>query len=202
MARVRLKSAKYLVIVVLLNLQTGFPVMQTRKIYRWLINEYDTSLGQTEVFNKLTDGGKKQGIYIENGKLYINADYILSGVLAGKYINAKGITVKDQNNRITFDVDSNGNVVIQPTSFALTNGDTIYSVAQDKANSAAGSALSDAKSYADGLVKDIKNNKMTKQEIINVLSDNSNNKGLYLINGELYINASYINTGELGWMDC
>lgn len=177
-----------------------FPGYADTEDIQGAINEYDTSLGQTEVFNKLTDGGKKQGIYIENGKLYINADYILSGVLAGKYINAKGITVKDQNNRITFDVDSNGNVVIQPTSFALTNGDTIYSVAQDKANSAAGSALSDAKSYADGLVKDIKNNKMTKQEIINVLSDNSNNKGLYLINGELYINASYINTGELaGW---
>lgn len=41
---------------------------------------------------------------------------------------------------------------------------------------------------------------MSKQEIINVLSDNSNNKGLYLSNGNVYMNADYINTGELaGW---
>ena len=41
---------------------------------------------------------------------------------------------------------------------------------------------------------------MTKQEIIDVLSDNSKNKGLYLSNGNVYMNADYINTGELaGW---
>lgn len=41
---------------------------------------------------------------------------------------------------------------------------------------------------------------MSKQEIIDVLSDNSSNKGLYLSNGNVYMNADYINTGELaGW---
>ena len=29
------------------------------------INEYDTSLGQPEIFNKLTNNGKNKGIYIQ-----------------------------------------------------------------------------------------------------------------------------------------
>lgn len=41
------------------------------------INEYDTSLGQPEIFNKLTNNGKNKGIYIQDGELYINASYIL-----------------------------------------------------------------------------------------------------------------------------
>ncbi len=158
------------------------------------ISEYDTSLGQDEIFNKLTNGGTKQGIYIKDGVLYINAEYILAGMLAGERVNCRGLKAIDKNNNTTFDIDKEGNVTIKPKTFVLTNGDTIYSIAQDTADS----ALSAAKDYADSLLI---NGKMTKQEIINVLSDNSNNKGLYLINGELYINASYINTGELaGWI--
>mgnify|MGYP000576865161 CR=1 FL=1 len=33
------------------------------------VKEYDTSLGQDEVFNKLTNGGEDQGIYIQDKKL-------------------------------------------------------------------------------------------------------------------------------------
>ena len=52
------------------------------------IDNYDNSLGQPEIFNKLTDNGKNKGIYIQDGELYINASYILSGVLAGTGNNA------------------------------------------------------------------------------------------------------------------
>lgn len=83
------------------------------------INEYDTSLGQPEIFNKLTNNGKNKGIYIQNGELYINASYILSGVLAGKLINGKGLNVTDKNGQVTLKIDDDGNIYIKATEFSL-----------------------------------------------------------------------------------
>lgn len=83
------------------------------------INEYDASLGQPEIFNKLTNNGKNKGIYIQNGELYINASYILSGVLAGKLINGKGLNVTDKNGQVTLKIDDDGNVYIKATEFSL-----------------------------------------------------------------------------------
>ena len=83
------------------------------------INEYDTSLGQPEIFNKLTNNGKNKGIYIQDGELYINASYILSGVLAGKLINGKGLNVTDKNGQVTLKIDDDGNVYIKATEFSL-----------------------------------------------------------------------------------
>lgn len=45
---------------------------------------------QEEIFNKLTNNGQNAGIYLKNGRLYINADYIDSGILAGLTIISKG----------------------------------------------------------------------------------------------------------------
>ena len=41
----------------------------------------DAELDQTEVFNRLTNNGATQGIYLSNGKLYINASYIATGTI-------------------------------------------------------------------------------------------------------------------------
>lgn len=100
------------------------------------VKEYDTSLGQDEVFNKLTNGGEDQGIYIQDGKLYINANYILAGVLAGKFINAKGIKVIDNDNQITFHVDDSGKVHIAATEFSL-KGKAVSEIAKDTASNTA-----------------------------------------------------------------
>ena len=83
------------------------------------INEYDNSLGQPEIFNKLTNNGKNKGIYIQDGELYINASYILSGVLAGKLINGKGLNVTDKDGQVTLKIDDDGNVYIKATEFSL-----------------------------------------------------------------------------------
>lgn len=40
------------------------------------ISAYNTNLNQQAVFNKLTNNGQNQGIYLENGELYINGEYI------------------------------------------------------------------------------------------------------------------------------
>ena len=148
------------------------------------------------VFNALTDNGKQEGIYMQNGHLYINASYIKSGQISADLINLKNINVTNSSGISTFAIDNYGNVTLRPDTFVLTNGDTIYSVAEDKAST----ALSSANSYTDKALSDLDIGKMSKQEIINVLSDNSSNKGLYLSNGNVYMNADYINTGELaGW---
>lgn len=100
------------------------------------VKEYDTSLGQDEVFNKLTNGGEDQGIYIQDKKLYINANYILAGVLAGKFINAKGIKVIDSDNQITLHIDDNGKVHIAATEFSL-KGKAVSEIAKDTASNTA-----------------------------------------------------------------
>jgi hypothetical protein len=148
------------------------------------------------VFNALTDNGKQEGIYMQNGHLYVNASYIKSGQISADLINLKNINITNSSGISTFAIDNYGNVTLRPNTFALTNGDTIYSVAEDKAST----ALSNANRYTDEALGDLDIGKMSKQEIIDVLSDNSNNKGLYLSNGNVYMNADYINTGELaGW---
>lgn len=190
------------------------------------ITEYDTSLGQTEIFNKLTNGGQTQGIYIQNGKLYINADYILSGTVAGQRINAKGIRVLDANNNVTFEIDNNGNVTIRANTFSL-QGSTIQNIANNAANSAltsannytdnkASSTLSSAQSYATNQANNAYNNSknytdnqlanfspdvdLSQREIFNILTNNGQTQGIYLSGGRIYINATYIDTGNLaGW---
>ena len=148
------------------------------------------------VFNALTDNGKQEGIYMQNGHLYINASYIKSGQISADLINLKNINVTNSSGTSTFAIDNYGNVTLRPNTFVLANGDTIYSIAENKAST----ALSNAKNYTDNALSNLDIGKMSKQEIINVLSDNSSNKGLYLSNGNVYMNADYINTGELaGW---
>lgn len=49
------------------------------------VNKLDTSLDQSDVFNRLTNNGKTQGIYMSNGLLYVNASYVGTGVIKNRY---------------------------------------------------------------------------------------------------------------------
>ena len=49
--------------------------------YKTSISNLDSSLNQEAIFNRLTNNGTIQGIYMRNGSLYINASYIQSGTL-------------------------------------------------------------------------------------------------------------------------
>lgn len=51
-----------------------------------ILSAYDEQLGQQEIFNRLTNNGATQGVYMESGKLYINASYMSAGTIA----DAKG----------------------------------------------------------------------------------------------------------------
>ena len=47
---------------------------------------------QLDIFNKLTNNGQTQGIYLSGGRLYINGSYIKAGTISGNYI--KGGTIE------------------------------------------------------------------------------------------------------------
>ena len=87
------------------------------------IDSYDDSLTQLAIFNKLTNNGALQGLYMQNNKLYVNASYIKTGEFDADLIKAGSITAK--NGRTVFDLDnsrlatynSNGN----PT-FTISDG--------------------------------------------------------------------------------
>lgn len=181
---------------IFMNFSTSQVYMFSGTDGAWQELDAEKIINFERVFNALTDNGKQEGIYMQNGHLYINASYIKSGQISADLINLKNINVTNSSGTSTFAIDNNGNVTLKPNTFVLTNGDTIYSVAEDKAST----ALSSANRYTDKVLGDLDIGKMSKQEIINVLSDNSSNKGLYLSNGNVYMNADYINTGELaGW---
>ena len=59
------------------------------------VDNLDDSLDQEGVFNRLTNNGATQGIYLENGQLYINASYIQSGIIAADRIDVTGIFAQD-----------------------------------------------------------------------------------------------------------
>lgn len=47
------------------------------------VDSFEKELTQLYIFNKLTNNGKTQGIYLSNGLLYINATYMKAGIITG-----------------------------------------------------------------------------------------------------------------------
>lgn len=136
------------------------------------IDNYDTSLGQDEVFNKLTKGGTEQGIYIEDGKVYINAKYILAGLLAGERINGRGLKVINDDKNVTLEIDSKGNVILSPKTFSL-QGKTVKEIADSSASTAVSG--------------------QTQADIFNKLTNGGKAQGIYLDeNGNVYVNGEYV----------
>jgi hypothetical protein len=136
------------------------------------IDNYDTSLGQDEVFNKLTKGGTEQGIYIQDGKVYINAKYILAGLLAGERINGRGLKVINDDKNVTLEIDSKGNVILAPKTFSL-QGKTVKEIADSSASTAVSG--------------------QTQADIFNKLTNGGKAQGIYLDeNGNVYVNGEYV----------
>lgn len=46
---------------------------------------------QQEIFNALTNNGETQGIYLQDGKIYLNAEYIQTGFLEADYVKLNGL---------------------------------------------------------------------------------------------------------------
>lgn len=78
----------------------------------WQAIEQQTS---EDIFNKLTDNGNKQGLYMQDNQLYIN----------GQYINARNLSVNNDSGLRTFNIDSNGNVSFSPKLMKVYTDDKV-----------------------------------------------------------------------------
>lgn len=67
------------------------------------------ALNQEDIFNKLTNNGEVQGIYLQDGKVYIN----------GEYINSRNLKAVRNDGTETFKIDSEGNVHLRAATFYL-----------------------------------------------------------------------------------
>ena len=163
----------------------------------------NTSLNQSAIFNRLTNNGALQGIFMDNGELYINMSYLRSGAISiGKTV---GGTFHE-----TFYASSDGTVRIVADSFSLSSGATLASTltsAQNYADGVGSSTLSSAESYADGVgtstlssaeaYTDTLDSSLNQAEVFKRLTNNQANQGIYIENGNLYINASMIGAGTI-----
>lgn len=118
----------------------------------WMPSSSDASattalntLTQEDVFNRLTNNGQVQGIYLQNGKVYINASYIKTGTLSadlvrtGKLLSANGQSYFDlTNNIIRLGTSSNVGTTIESSGqikAADANGSYFGTVAAGNAGS-------------------------------------------------------------------
>ncbi|HBF4252774.1 phage tail spike protein [Clostridioides difficile] len=122
---------------------------------------------QFEIFNKLTNNGLTKGLYMVGNELYLNASYIRTGTLEGKFINGRNLTIRDNDGYITLQVDSNGKVNIRANELSIGSKNNYESV----------------------LTSD-------QQAVFDALTGNRN-CGIYLSGSRLYINADYIDTGTI-----
>ena len=69
------------------------------------------AISDEEIFNKVTSQGIKQGLFIQDGRLFIN----------GQYIQTYGFkAIRKTDGATTFSIDSNGDVSITPKNFTIT----------------------------------------------------------------------------------
>ena len=77
-----------------------------------VISKVSESLTQEAIFNKLTNGGQTQGIYLSGGHVYLNASYLRTGVISGsrgKWDLTNGvISMWDANGNETVHLDGDG----------------------------------------------------------------------------------------------
>lgn len=62
--------------------QHAIEQQDAKSMAQGLLDNYDDDLTQLKIFNRLTNNGAEQGIYMQDGKLYINASYLAAGIIA------------------------------------------------------------------------------------------------------------------------
>ena len=128
------------------------------------VGELDLALDKQGVFDRLTNYGEVKGIFLESdGQLYINASYLMTGILKVAQPGASG--------KETFYANMDtGEVRINATSFSLSDGTTLSSI------------LKDSKEYTDDKISDIDPSKnLTQSEIFNILTNNGQTQGIYSV---------------------
>ena len=142
-----------------------------------LLEESQTIYKQTiDGFFISTDGGESYTVgFDKNGNVVVNVLYAI-GIVAD-WIRSGRFEVKKGNKTVFLaDVDT-GEVRITPDFFELSSGETIESI---------------AKKQAQSVLKG-----ETQEQVFNKLTNDGKSQGVYLQNGNIYVNASYIKSGTL-----
>lgn len=88
---------------------------------------FKDNFSQQEIFDKLTNNGVAQGIYLQNGQLYVNAQYMVTGILSDKLgrnswnmdTGVFQITARNSDNEVTFSIDQYGRLTINTSNFSV-----------------------------------------------------------------------------------
>ena len=148
------------------------------------IKNLNEGLDQREIFNRLTNHGKAQGLYLdEDGNVYINASYLATGILASK-----------DGKSFFLDLDK-GILKGEFTEFSIS-GKTVEEIAGESS----GKAQNNAQKYADKAAQNAVD-AQSQTDVFNKLTNNGKAHGIYYRGGQLYINASYLATGILRSLD-
>ena len=109
------------------------------------VNTFEKALTQQYIFNKLTNNGQLQGLYMSGGLLYVNATYLRSGIISGarSYWNLdSGIfSMSDANGFETVHLDGDGvHNTLTGTFQTGTSGSRLWMSPKFKQNPIGGSA--------------------------------------------------------------
>lgn len=85
------------------------------------VDDLNKKLNHEEIFNRLTNNGVEQGVYMKDGKLYLNFTYALGGVLklGGKNNGNGELQVYDENGNVIGSLSKNGFRIEQAEKISL-----------------------------------------------------------------------------------
>lgn len=94
-----------------------------------VVDSVDKKLTQEDIFNRLTNNGASQGMFIEDGNVYFNATYIKSGeistdlIKSGKLSSKDGSVYFDLNNSEIHTTDNKFVTTLDKNSIIIKSGD-------------------------------------------------------------------------------
>ena len=98
-----------------------------------VIDAVDKKLTQEDIFNRLTNNGANQGMFIEDGNVYFNATYIKSGeinsdlIKTGKISSKDGSVYFDLDNSVVHTTDGQYVTTLDKNSIIVKSGDRMLS---------------------------------------------------------------------------
>ena len=148
------------------------------------VKKLDETMGQTEIFNRLTNHGKAQGLFMDkDGDLFINASFLTTGILQSL-------------DGTTFYLDLVKGILRGRFEEFSISGKTVQQIVSESSNK----AQSNAEKYADDAAQSAVDSQ-TQADVFNKLTNNGQSQGIYINNGQLYINASYLAAGTIKSQD-
>lgn len=160
-----------------LDIETGLPVKATSGMWAININGH----GQRLAAGLTSDGQWDWRTFLTGGM--VTADVINAGTMRADRVRAGLLT--DETGHNYWDLTS-GDFSLAST--ATVGGQTVGEIAGD----AADEALNSANDYTDALDAEL-----DQSGVFDRLTGNGSVKGIIMSNGQLYINADYINSGTL-----